>query len=537
MMTSVEEVASRSPPPLDHHDDDDDEGDETELSPEEIKQCVVDQVANHVEQWIAQLSTAVPPVSAEQQQQLSASSPSPVLLDLSYEAANPEVEIYPVHEWLAAVIEAMKRLKAPIHAPGGCSIDVSGHVFSTEDAITFANKFLAGSLLPLCPANNRPFLDLNLENTRLNPQGFAAIVKALLSSASDHNRNSNHLRSFNVRENPLRCDSMPDVAKLLSSSPHLETLHLGSSFVFPEGVEALCLTQQQINNNNSISTLSFGLRSKTFLQSNSLREFSINYNTIGDKAVSTLCQALAACRSLEIVNLSECSFGDKGARAVVQYLLPPESCAPLVQLDLSCNKIGAAGAAEIAGALTGASFFAASSSQGEAQQQFPVCSLIEFLDVGNNPIGDEGGLALAAAAAVAPRLRVLGLVSCELCERAGELLIAAMEARPASFQEAEVQNNGRLSRETRSKLWKFRTERKELQLPPRPSNRSAAASALSATAAQAASNGSRNNSSSSSNLFLPITIERVVVATALVALGAYLASKLIAKWQKMNAAS
>jgi hypothetical protein len=279
-----------------------------------------------------------------------------------------------------------------------------------------------------------------------------------------------------------------------------------------------------------------------------LRVFSINYNTLGDRGVETICQALgAACRLLEIVDLSEVAMGDRGAAAVVKYLLPPEVCAPLIRIDLSCNRIGAAGAAVIAGAFTGESFAAtvdgnaARSSGSDAaattEASLPVCSVIEHIDLGNNPLTDKGGLVLARACGAAPRLRTLDLTSCDLPPEAGPILIQALESRPSTFRETPVPNNPRLLPEHRAKLWSIKKQRMGWEMPPRTTNANRAPSAPATPAAAvdspavAAPPGAASSATSSSSAS-PSWITRAVVVAAVVGIGAFAVSRYLKSKQQ-----
>ena len=311
---------------------------------------------------------------------------------------------------------------------GTCYFELTGCDLGPENAIPVSQKLIP-ALARGCKPNG-PHLTLRLDNNRLLKNGFDALSTAILSS---NNQIKTVLKDLSVRENSIRDDSMPQLCKVLHACPFLEDLTIGTSHIFPSGIDVL---------------VKQGIETSPYVYK-TLKTLNIEFNTLGNEGMISLAKALSKCYALEKLNVSDNSISDAGATAIAEYLLPAHCCGPLRWIDMSVNQIGEVGAKSIADALSSSS----SSSR------------IEHLDIGCNPIGPEGGEALCEASKVAKRLITLDLTTTDLTEKAGRLLVEGMQLRSNVFKEAFIFECNNLSFEVRKKIAETMNSRRRLVVP------------------------------------------------------------------------
>ncbi|KAJ1567540.1 hypothetical protein HK405_005603, partial [Cladochytrium tenue] len=178
------------------------------------------------------------------------------------------------------------------------------------------------------------------------------------------------------------------------------------------GVEVLDLNRNRIHESGAVA-LARGVARR----GSRLRELRLYGNSLGPRGTAALAAAVSTTGGgapLEVLDLDFNAVGPDGAVALAKALASPDC--PIAALGLCSNGIDADAARAIATALT------PSATGGNRH--------LRTLRISGNPLLDDGAVALAAAAAVHPRLERLELSVCGVGDRAAAALARAAKHNP-----------------------------------------------------------------------------------------------------------
>lgn len=225
---------------------------------------------------------------------------------------------------IASSIGTYKRLRA---------VDLSHNAIGTMGMAHCAPLLQGQTLLEV----------VNLEVTGLSADAARLLCEYLTTTTPTV------LRGLNVHGNRLESNGMLHVATVVSKSPHLQCLRVSSVGASSDAVTALA---------------------NALIDTPNLCEIDISDNGFDDASATALAKALANQSNMTRVILSDLNLSDVGFHEIANSL--QSSFAPLTELRLSGNELGAGVSNDIAKLLT------------------VPASQLAILDLSSNELGDDG---------------------------------------------------------------------------------------------------------------------------------------------------
>jgi hypothetical protein len=353
-------------------------------------------------------------------------------------------------------------------ARGGAAVDVRGTATHMQvarrratdaDAATIASAITSGavaaeavvaavgdigdagglSLAAACaaPPPAVPPAHLDLRDNRLTGAGVRAMVDVLkgapglralildgnaigdagASAAADLAAAHPGLASLSLARCDVRTDGAIAVAAAVRRAPGLVRLDLSETLLFSRGEEVIHGVAAALRGNRRLTALSlrktphfvdsgFAVLVDAVVDGGSLVELDVSCNKLGPPSGVALAAALRAGAPLRGVSLRACRVADEGAVALARVLA--DGATALQVLDIRNNDIGDEGLAALAAALAS-----------------PACPLVELRVWGNRLApGTPGGAALGAALLSGA---VRAAVDCQPYEVDGAVMVGALE--------------------------------------------------------------------------------------------------------------
>ena len=212
---------------------------------------------------------------------------------------------------------------------------------------------------------------------------------------------------------------------LQTNTTRLRTLNVSVCSISDEGVESLAIA---------------------LAVNRSLQELDISRNQIGDNGIAHIATALQTnTTTMTTLNISNCSISDEGAESLARALAVNRS---IQELDIRSNEIGDNGIAHIATALQtntttmttlNISNCSISDVGAESLASFVNISL-QYLNICNNEIGDNGIANIATALQTNTTMRTLNISNCSISDEGAESLARALAVN-RSLQELDISSN------------------------------------------------------------------------------------------------
>ena len=211
---------------------------------------------------------------------------------------------------------------------------------------------------------------------------------------------------------------------LQTNTTRLRTLNVSVCSISDEGVESLA---------------------RALAVNRSLQELDISRNQIGDNGIAHIATALQTnTTTMTTLNISNCSISDVGAESLARALAVNRS---IQELDIRSNEIGDNGIAHIATALQknttmrtlDISNCSISDVEADSLASFVNISL-QYLNICNNEIGDNGIACIATALQTNTTMRTLDIYNCSISDEGAESLARALAVN-RSLQELDISSN------------------------------------------------------------------------------------------------
>ena len=225
---------------------------------------------------------------------------------------------------------------------------------------------------------------LDVSHMDLSADETECIAKAMAASSS-------RVSWLNLSGNDVDDDGAACIAALICDASALADLNLsnnvigtaGAGFVAKAIVAGGHVARLTLYNNQLLAT-GASMIAKAMENNRKLTFLDLSYNMLGASGAQAVAASVAVSPWVKDLRLSGNDIGDTGATAVATNITARRS---LKRLELSSNCIGSRGAAELSAAV----------------------GFLEWLNLKNNDIDDEGVGALAGALASTRSLRYLNL--------------------------------------------------------------------------------------------------------------------------------
>ncbi|KAG5472234.1 hypothetical protein LSCM1_03631 [Leishmania martiniquensis] len=248
---------------------------------------------------------------------------------------------------------------------------------------------------------------LDLKDNKIGPQGAMCLFDALRVHCP-------HLTYLDVNENAIQDEALYPLALLLQSVK-LRTLNVVTNHITPRGLPTLC---------DGVAAC------------RTLKELSLAFNLLGDEGGRIAAQTLGSHPSLATLDLSDNHIGDLGAVAIAEaFLLSSTSC--IESLNLSVNHVGDVGFEAIAEALT-----------KTKNKRFTSLDL-----ACNDAVTDVGREALVRAVPNMRYVYSIDLTSCDLSDENAKAFAVAIRSSRTSLGKVEWYNNPRIQLSTEKGLY------------------------------------------------------------------------------------
>ncbi|KAG5496478.1 hypothetical protein JIQ42_03304 [Leishmania sp. Namibia] len=248
---------------------------------------------------------------------------------------------------------------------------------------------------------------LDLKDNKIGPQGAMCLFDALREHCP-------HLTYLDVNENAIQDEALYPLALLLQSVK-LRTLNVVTNHITPRGLPTLC---------DGVAAC------------RTLTELSLAFNLLGDDGGRIVAQMLGSHPSLTTLDLSDNHIGDLGAVAIAEAFLL-SSTSSIESLNLSVNHVGDVGFEAIAEALT-----------KTKNKRFTSLDL-----ACNDAVTDVGREALVRAVPNMRYVYSLDLTSCDLSDRNAKAIAGAIRSSRTSLGRVEWYNNPRIRLPTEKELY------------------------------------------------------------------------------------
>ncbi|KNH09638.1 hypothetical protein XU18_0323 [Perkinsela sp. CCAP 1560/4] len=232
--------------------------------------------------------------------------------------------------------------------------------------------------------------ELDLRDNKLLSDGAKKVLKALSETCAST------LSTLDMSENMIRDTGVAALSR--ANLPYIRTLNLIANFITPRGAAAL----------------------KEFLEYNgqNLHKLYLDNNPLGNEGVRILCHLLEEYgHSLEEIHLGDVMLEDAGCKWLGKFL--HSTSRPLKALNLSVNRIG---------------------PKGLRTLLRNVQPGMRSLDIGGNPLGDDGTATLARLLHKLNAVKVIDM-TCTGMGNEGALSLLNALTRCTSYASLHIDGN------------------------------------------------------------------------------------------------
>eukprot|EP00112_Aurelia_sp_Birch-Aquarium-sp1_P007032 Seg1768.6 transcript_id=Seg1768.6/GoldUCD/mRNA.D3Y31 product="Leucine-rich repeat-containing protein 73" protein_id=Seg1768.6/GoldUCD/D3Y31 len=156
------------------------------------------------------------------------------------------------------------------------------------------------------------------------------------------------LTSLFLHGTPLQDDGMAILQTALEGHPKLQSLDLGDCQLGDEGLSHICsllaseehkadIVELTLTGNQGISQAGWTQLAMAIGNHSSLKSLFLDYTNIGDFGAGTFAVALAASKTIQVLDLEGCGITDTGAEFLYDLITIYET--PLKELNLAENKV------------------------------------------------------------------------------------------------------------------------------------------------------------------------------------------------------
>ncbi|XP_059008734.1 ribonuclease inhibitor isoform X1 [Mustela lutreola] len=252
------------------------------------------------------------------------------------------------------------------------------------------------------------FKALVVSNNELEEAGVRVLCQGLVDSACQ-------LETLRLENCGLTAASCEDLCGVVAAKPSLQVLDLGDNKLGDQGIATLC--SSLLHSSSQIRVLwlwhcditTTGCRDlcRVIRAKQSLKEMNLADNVLGDEGARLLCESVLepGCQ-LQALWMKTCSFTTASCASFGEMLAQNKH---LMELHLSCNKLGDAGVRELC--------------EGLRQPG----TVLRELWIGDCDVGDEGCASLASLLLVNCSLRELDLSNNCMSEEGIRWLMESVE--------------------------------------------------------------------------------------------------------------
>ena len=153
---------------------------------------------------------------------------------------------------------------------------------------------------------------------------------------------------FSLHGTPLQDDGMAILQTALEGHPKLQSLDLGDCQLGDEGLSHICsllaseehkadIIELTLTGNQGISQAGWTQLAMAIGNHSSLTSLFLDYTNIGDFGAGTFAVALAASKTIQVLDVEGCGITDTGAEFLYDVITIYDT--PLKELNLAENKV------------------------------------------------------------------------------------------------------------------------------------------------------------------------------------------------------